>query len=59
MEPVIFLVEKAEEGGYNAKAAGHSIFTQGDRLTKFAVIFRMQSGVILMIITPLLLSACK
>lgn len=27
---VIFLVEEAPEGGYQAKALGHSIFTEAD-----------------------------
>jgi len=27
---VIFLVEEAPEGGYTAKALGHSIFTEAD-----------------------------
>ena len=29
---MIFLVEEALEGGYNARAVGESIFTQGDTL---------------------------
>ncbi len=29
---IIFLVEAAPEGGYTAKALGHSIFTEGDDL---------------------------
>jgi len=29
---VIFLVEEAPEGGYTAKALGHSIFTESDTL---------------------------
>ena len=32
MNEVLFLVEEAIEGGYNAKAIGESIFTQGDDL---------------------------
>ena len=27
---IIFEVTEADEGGYNARALGHSIFTQGD-----------------------------
>ena len=27
---IVFEVTEAEEGGYNAKAVGYSIFTQGD-----------------------------
>jgi hypothetical protein len=30
MNEIFFLVEEAIEGGYNAKAIGESIFTQGD-----------------------------
>lgn len=29
---VIFLVEEDPEGGYNAKAPGHSLFTEGETL---------------------------
>jgi len=29
---IIFLVELAGEGGYTARAAGHSIFTEADTL---------------------------
>ncbi|AEB10082.1 type II toxin-antitoxin system HicB family antitoxin [Desulfobacca acetoxidans] len=29
---IIFVVEEAAEGGYEAKALGHSIFTQGETL---------------------------
>lgn len=29
---IIFLVEEASEGGYVARALGHSIFTEGDTL---------------------------
>lgn len=29
---IIFLVEESPEGGYQARALGHSIFTQGDNL---------------------------
>ena len=32
MNEIIFLVEEAPEGGYTAKALGHSIFTEGDDL---------------------------
>ncbi len=30
MNEIIFLVEEAEEGGFLARALGHSIFTEGD-----------------------------
>ena len=32
MEEIIFLVEESPEGGFEAKALGHSIFTEGDSL---------------------------
>jgi dephospho-CoA kinase len=32
MQEVIFLVEDAVEGGYNARALGEAIFTQADTL---------------------------
>jgi predicted RNase H-like HicB family nuclease len=32
MNEVFFLVEEALEGGYNARAIGESIFTEGDTL---------------------------
>ncbi len=30
MNEIIFLVEEAPEGGYTARALGHSIFTEAD-----------------------------
>jgi len=32
MEELFFLVEEASDGGYNARALGFSIFTQGETL---------------------------
>lgn len=32
MNEIIFLVEEAAEGGYNARALGESIFTEADDL---------------------------
>jgi hypothetical protein len=32
MNEIFFLVEEAIEGGYNARAIGESIFTEGDTL---------------------------
>lgn len=32
MKEIIFMVEEDPEGGYNAKALGHSIFTEGETL---------------------------
>lgn len=31
---IIFLVEESPEGGYQAKALGHSIYTEGESLEK-------------------------
>jgi hypothetical protein len=33
MNEIIFLVEKAPEGGYTARALGESIFTEADDVT--------------------------
>ena len=32
MKQILFLIEEAIEGGYNARAIGESIFTQGETL---------------------------
>ena len=32
MSEIIFLVEEADEGGFTARAAGESIFTEADNL---------------------------
>lgn len=32
MSEIIFVVEDSDEGGYTAKALGHSIFTEGQTL---------------------------
>ena len=32
MNEIIFLIEEAPEGGYTARALGHSIFTEGDTM---------------------------
>lgn len=34
MNEIIFLVEEADEGGYNAKALGESIFTQAESIAE-------------------------
>jgi predicted RNase H-like HicB family nuclease len=34
VKEIIFIVEEDPEGGYNARALGHSIFTQGENLEK-------------------------
>ena len=40
MNEVLFLVEEAIEGGYNARATGESIYTQGDTLNDVKVNIR-------------------
>jgi hypothetical protein len=32
MTEIIFIVEESPEGGYEAKALGHSIFTEGETI---------------------------
>jgi hypothetical protein len=32
MNEIIFIVEESSEGGFEAKALGHSIFTEGDTI---------------------------
>lgn len=32
MNEIIFIVEESPEGGYEAKALGHAIFTEGETL---------------------------
>jgi len=34
MSEIIFVVEDAAEGGYTARALGHSIFTEGETVDK-------------------------
>lgn len=34
MSEIIFIVEESPEGGYEAKALGHSIYTEGESLEK-------------------------
>lgn len=34
MSEIIFIVEESPEGGYEAKALGHSIYTEGENLEK-------------------------
>lgn len=40
MDEVIFLVEEAPEGGYTARALGHSIFTEADTEEELAAMAR-------------------
>jgi len=39
-QEIIFLVEEAPEGGYTARALGHSIFTQGESLDEIRAAVR-------------------
>ena len=34
MNEIIFIVEESAEGGYEAKALGHSIFTEADTIAE-------------------------
>jgi hypothetical protein len=34
MNEIIFLIEEAPEGGYTARALGHSIFTEAESMDK-------------------------
>ena len=40
MAEIIFVVEEAPEGGYVARALGHSIFTEADRLGQLKDVVR-------------------
>jgi hypothetical protein len=40
MKEIIFEVREAEEGGYNARALGHSIFTQGEDMENLRVMVK-------------------
>lgn len=40
MEEIIFVVEEAPEGGYTARALGHSIFTEADTEMELAEMAR-------------------
>ena len=37
MNEIIFLVEEAREGGFTARALGHSIYTDADTITELHV----------------------
>ena len=37
MKEIIFIVEESPEGGFEARALGHSIFTDGDDLEQLKV----------------------
>jgi hypothetical protein len=40
MEELIFAVEEAPEGGYAARALGHSIFTEADTIAELHAMVR-------------------
>ncbi len=40
MNEIFFIVEDAVEGGYNAKALGESIFTQGESIEELRINIR-------------------
>lgn len=40
MNEILFLVEQAAEGGYTARALGHSIFTEADALPELRQMVR-------------------
>lgn len=40
MNEIIFVVEEADEGGYNARALGEAIFTQGETLEELREMVR-------------------
>ncbi|MBI1295327.1 2-oxoisovalerate dehydrogenase [bacterium] len=40
MNEIIFLIENSPEGGYEAKAIGHSIFTEADTLDELREMLR-------------------
>ena len=40
MSEVVFLIEEASEGGYTARALGHSIFTEADSLEQLREMVR-------------------
>lgn len=44
---IIFSVQESPEGGYEARALGHSIFTQADTLEELKRNVRKRSSVIL------------
>jgi hypothetical protein len=39
-QEIIFVVEESPEGGYEARALGHSIFTQGESLEELREMLR-------------------
>ncbi len=45
---IVFLVRESPEGGYEASASGHAIFTEADTLEELKAIVMMLSTVTLM-----------
>ncbi|HTW23637.1 MAG TPA: hypothetical protein VMD78_08560 [Candidatus Baltobacteraceae bacterium] len=39
-QEIIFIVEESPEGGYEARALGHSIFTQGESMEELRTMVR-------------------
>lgn len=44
MSEIIFVVEEAPEGGYTARALGHSVFTEADSLEELRELVREAVG---------------
>ena len=40
MKEIIFLIEESAEGGYEAKALGHSIYTDADNIDELKTMIR-------------------
>lgn len=40
MKEIIFLIEESAEGGYEAKALGHSIYTDADDIDELKIMIR-------------------
>jgi hypothetical protein len=41
---IVFLIKESEEGGYEAKALGHSIFTEADSIEELRVMVKDAVG---------------
>ena len=44
MSEIIFVVEEAPEGGYTARALGHSVFTEADSVEELRKLVREAVG---------------
>ncbi len=47
MSEIIFIVEESPEGGFEAKALGHSIFTKGDTIEEVKIMLEKPFAAIL------------